>query len=138
MESLGAAASVIAVIQISAKIFDLCQTYYLGVKDARKDIRRLRDEVTSLHDVLAYVAELADAPGSDNLSILRLLNQPDGPIQQCQTELTALAGKLETGQEKDKLRSLKWPFSSKDVAKAIAAVERSKSTFHFALTADQT
>jgi hypothetical protein len=34
MAGLGKAASIIAVIQISGKVFDLCQTYYLGVKEA--------------------------------------------------------------------------------------------------------
>jgi ankyrin repeat domain-containing protein 50 len=136
MDGLGAAASVIAVIQISGKIFDLCWTYYSEVKDARKDIRRLRDEVKSLQDVLTNVAELADAPGSAKLSILRL-NQPDGSIQQCRTELIELARKLETKQGKDKMRALKWPFRSKDVDKAIADIERSKATFSLALAVDQ-
>jgi hypothetical protein len=41
MDGLSAAASVIAVLQISAQLFDLCRTYYLNVKDARKDTQRL-------------------------------------------------------------------------------------------------
>src|SRR5438876_186054 len=143
MDGLSAAASVIAVIQISGKVFDLCRTYYLEVRDAREDIKRLRDEVTTLQDVLTSVADLAEAPGSAKLSILSLLNQPDGPLQQCGTELEALATKLEIGQGKDKmkqfgLRALKWPFSSKDIDKAINAIGRYQATFSLALTADQT
>ncbi|KAH0533900.1 hypothetical protein FGG08_007482, partial [Glutinoglossum americanum] len=143
MDGLSAAAGVIAVVQISGQVFDLCRTYYLEVKDARKDIKRLRDEVTSLQDVLANVADLADAPGSAKLSILGLLNRPDGPVQQCQTDLIGLVEKLEPWQGKDKmkqfgLRALKWPFSSKDVDKAITAIGRYKATFNLALTADHT
>ena len=143
MDGLSAAASVIAVIQISGRVFDLCRTYYLEVRDAREDIKRLRDEVTTLQDVLTNVADLAEAPGSAKLSILGLLNQPDGPLQQCGTELQVLATKLELGQGKDKmkqfgLRALKWPFSSKDIDKAIKAIGRYKATFGLALTADQT
>jgi ankyrin repeat domain-containing protein 50 len=143
MDGLSAAASVITVVQISSQVFDLCRTYYLEVKEARKDIQRLRDKVTSLQDVLANVADLADAPGSAKLSILNLLNQPDGPVQQCRRDLVGLAEKLDPGQGKDRmknyrLRALKWPFSSKDVDKAITAIERHKATFHLALTADQT
>jgi hypothetical protein len=143
MDGLSAAASVIAVVQILGQVFDLCRTYLLEVKDARNDIRRLRDEVTSLEDVLTYVADLGRAPGSAKLSILGLLNKPGGPIQQCQTELRELAAKLETGQGKDKmkqfgLRALNWPFSSKDVDKAITVIKRNKATFSLALTADQT
>ena len=143
MDGLSGAAGVIAVVQISGKVFDLCRTYYLEVKNARKDIQRLRDEVTSLQDVLASVADLADAPSSGKLSILGLLNRPNGPVQQCHTELTRLVAELEPGQGKDTmkqfgLRALKWPFSSKDVDKAIIAIGRYKATFDLALTADHT
>ena len=103
MDGLSAAASVIAVIQISGHVFDLCRTYYFEVRNARKDIQRLRDEVTSLQDVLTNVADLPDSPGSAKLSILGL-NQSDGPLQQCRTELTELATKLEAGQGKDKMK----------------------------------
>ncbi|KAI9853595.1 MAG: hypothetical protein M1813_002050 [Trichoglossum hirsutum] len=143
MDGLSAAAGVIAVIQISGRVFDLCRTYYLEVKEARKDIQRLRDEVTSLQDVLASVKDLADAPGSTKLPILVLLNKPDGPVQQCTTELEGLTAKLELKQGKDRmkqfgLRALKWPFSSRDIDKVIKNIGRHKATFNLALTADQT
>jgi hypothetical protein len=141
MAGIGEAASVIAVVQISTQVFDLCRTYYLEVKEARKDIQRLRDEVTSLQDVLTNVADLAEDPGSAKLSILGLLNQQDGPVQQCQKDLLGLVAKLETGQGKDKmkqfgLRALKWPLSSKDVDKVLTTIGRQKATFNLALTGD--
>lgn len=141
MDGLSGAASVIAVIQISGQVFDLCRAYYLEVKEARKDIQRLRDEVTSLQDVLANVADLAEDPGSAKRSILSLLNQYDGPVQQCQKDLTGLIAKLEPGQGKNQmkqfgLRALKWPFTSKDVEKLLTDIGRHKATFNLALTAD--
>ena len=48
MDPLSATASIIAVIHVSSQVFNLCQKYYTGVKDARKDIQRLRNEVISL------------------------------------------------------------------------------------------
>lgn len=139
MDGLSAAASVIAVIQISGQVFDLCRTYYSEVKDAKIDMQRLCDEVTSLQNVLTNVSRLT----SDKLPILDFLNQPNGPVQQCLIELIALAAKLNPGQGRDKmrqfgLRALKWPFSGKEVDKAITAIERHKATFNFALTVDQT
>jgi hypothetical protein len=141
MDGLSAAAGVIAVVQISGQVFLLCQTYYLEVKEARTDIQRLRDEVTSLQDVLTNVADLAEDPSSAKLSILSLLNQQDGPVQQCQRDLLELVAKLEPGQGKNKmkqfgLRALKWPFSSKDVEKLLTTIGRYKVTFNLALTAD--
>src|SRR2546421_5212303 len=110
MDGLSAAGSVITVIEISGKVFDLCRKYYLEVKDARKEIRRLRDELTSLQDILTNVVDLADAPGSAKLSILGLLNKPDGPLEQCRAELIELTAKLEQGDDKMRqfgLRALK-------------------------------
>jgi hypothetical protein len=80
MDGLSAAASIIALIQIPGKVFSLCQSYFSGVKSAGEYIRGIRDEVTSLQDVLVDVAELADGPGSAKLSMLDSLNQPDGLI----------------------------------------------------------
>jgi hypothetical protein len=143
MDGLSAVASVVAVVQISGKVFALCQTYYSEVKNAREDICRLRDEVTSLQDVLTNIRDLADAPGSAKLSILDLLNQPDGLIQQCRTELEGLATKLNTGQGKHHMmqfgsRALRWPFSGKDVDKTISVIRRQKEILNSALTADTT
>jgi hypothetical protein len=143
MDGISAAASIIAVIQISGQVIDLCRTYYSEVRDAKTDIQRLREEITSLQTVLTKVADLANAPSAAELSTLGLLNQPDGPVQQCLAELIKLAAKLNPVQGKDTmkqfgLRALKWPFSSKDVDKAITTIERHKATFNLALAADQT
>jgi len=131
MDGVSAAASVVAIIQISGQVFALCQSYYSGVKSAREDIPRLRDEVTALQDVLTNIRDLADAPGSAKLSILGLLNQPDGLIQQCATELKGLKTKLDTG-----LRALRWPIHRKDIDKTILVIRRQKKIFNLALTAD--
>lgn len=142
MEVLGAAASVIAVIQISAEVFDICRKYYIEVKDARKDIQKLRDEMTSLQDVLVNVADLADTPGSEKLAVLRLLEKPDGPLKLCEKALTTLLEKLQSGSGKEKMRqfgirALKWPFNNKEVMSIIAMIGRYKATFSLALNADQ-
>jgi hypothetical protein len=142
MDGISAAASIITLVQISAQIINLCRTYYSQVRDASTDIQRLREEITSLQNVLTKVADLANAPDSAELSTLGLLNQPDGPAQQCLTELIALAAKLNPGQGKDTmkqfgLRALKWPFSSKEVGRAVTAIGRHRATFNLALAADQ-
>jgi hypothetical protein len=143
MDGLSAAASVIAVIQISSQIFDLCRTYYTNVRDARKDIERLRTEITSLQDVLANVIDLTDDPNSSSLRTLNILNQEDGPVQQCQLELADLAAKLKPREDKSRmrqfgLRALKWPLTTKEVDKILVAIGKHKASFTLALTTDQT
>lgn len=143
MDGLSAAASVIAVIQVSSQVFDLCWTYYINVKDARKDIQRLRNEITALQDVLVNVADLIDDPNSSSLKALNSISQEGGPVQQCQSELLALVARLDPGEEKGRMRqfgirALKWPFSSKEVDKVLDSIGRHKSSFTLALAADQT
>jgi hypothetical protein len=129
MDGLSAAASVIAVIQISAQVFTLCNDYFLVVKDARKDIQRLRDEVSSLHDVLENIAEMAEFPAAAKLSTLNILIKPDGPMELCRRELERLKAKLDPGHGQGKmkrfgLRALKWPFSSNDVEVTLLIIGR--------------
>ena len=56
MDGLSAAVGVITVVQISGQVFDLCRTYYSEVRDAKKDIEHLRDEMKSLKEVSTKVA----------------------------------------------------------------------------------
>ena len=142
MDGLTTVASVMAVIQISGQVVSLCRTYYsLEVKDARSEIRRLREEVTALEDVLAKVVELADDPTIDEVQVLKLVNLAEGPVQQCQAFLAALVAKLKKGQETDKmkrfgLRAMKWPLSSNDVKAYLETIARHKATFTLALALD--
>ncbi|KAH9204133.1 hypothetical protein DL95DRAFT_398746, partial [Leptodontidium sp. 2 PMI_412] len=138
MEVVGGAASVIAVIDISAKILKLCHTYIAEVKEARKDIQRLRIEVTSLQDVMYDVKDLAEDPNSSKRSVFSRLNQDNGPAQQCKRDLKLLVEQLELGGENEMrrfgLRALKWPFSSKDIDKRLQVINGHKATFTLALT----
>jgi hypothetical protein len=143
MEGLGAAASVVAIVQITGTIFSLCWEYYTEAKDAKEHIKRLRNEVKSLQDVIAEIGELIDSPSSAKLAVLSSFNHQDGPLQQCLTDLTDLLMKLDKSQGKSSmrkfgLRSLKWPLSSKEVNNATTAIERHKSLFMLALNVDQT
>jgi hypothetical protein len=143
MDGLSSIASVIAVVQISGQLFDICRAYFMAVKEARKDIQRLQNEVSSLQDVLINVSDLADVPGPGALSILTILNQPDGLLQQCQKELMELTRRLDSEYNKNPmrkfgLRALKWPLSSKDIDTALETIRRHKATFNLALTADFT
>ncbi|MCJ1395280.1 hypothetical protein MMC18_008164 [Xylographa bjoerkii] len=140
MEALGAAASVVAIIQITAQIYDLCRTYYVNVRDARRDIQRLQHEVTSLERLLTSLADLYDDSDSNTLRVFGLLNEAGGPMQQCQAQLSELVTRLDIG-EKGKvkqfgLRALKWPLNSKDVDKTVAIINRHKASFTLALSAD--
>ena len=60
MDGFSGAASVIAVIDVSAKIISLCFQYSNAVKDSRKDIERLQRKVNSIKNVFGQVKQLLD------------------------------------------------------------------------------
>lgn len=68
MEGIPGAASVIAVIDMSAKITSLCFQYSVAVKNANKDIERLRRKVSDIKGVLEEVKRLLDGRGKTLLS----------------------------------------------------------------------
>ena len=136
MDPLSTTASVIAVIQLTSSTFSLCRDYCLAVKHARQDIQKLRDEILSLEEVLIRVQDLETEP--NKLPILQSLGKADGPLDRCRKELSALEHKLDIkeGTRRLGLRTLKWPFSSKEVDSTVQSLYRHKSTFNIALTAD--
>jgi hypothetical protein len=142
MEPLSAAASVIAIVQITSKIFDSCTNYYLHAKHARDDIRRLRQEIDALQDVLASVLDLTDGDTPGRHTVLEVVSKKGGVLEQCQNELRTVLQKLEPSGSDQKVERLlfrlKWPFSKKDLDVVLSTVERYKSSLALATASEQT
>lgn len=136
MDPVSAAASIIAIIQISAKLVALCRICFSEVKEAKRDIQQLRNEVITLDNILVNLRDLVDTADGSKLSIL------DTSLKQCQSSLEELVKKLEKSEGNDNTmkkfgwRALKWPFNSNNVKKAIETIERHKNMFNLALTVD--
>lgn len=140
MEGLGGAASVIAVIDISAKVISLCYRYLHEVQGARKDIERLQAEVSSLNVVLEDAQQLLDGPDGSRLSTSKKLYQS---LKDCHAHLKDVEDQLEPGTTRKTmhrfgLRSWKWPFKSKEMERVVSALGRCKSNICDALQVDQT
>lgn len=139
MDGLSAAANVIAIVELSAKIYSLCQEYYVGVKNTRRDIQRLSNEVLALHEILEKLAELVNSANASKFATLALLDKKDGPADQCAQQLKNIITKLEPNEDMKRLgwRALKWPLKSEKVNEFVTIIERHKSTFTLALGTDQ-
>ncbi|OCK79260.1 hypothetical protein K432DRAFT_252439, partial [Lepidopterella palustris CBS 459.81] len=140
MDGLSGAASVIAVIDISAKISTLCFQYSTKVKNAKEDIERIQKKLTDIKDVLEEVKQLLD--GSNKLRLPATHKLSNSP-QKCLRELQELEKKLDLGKARKTMsrlgmRALKWPFTSKEVEKMIVTLEGYEQTFSLALQVDQT
>ena len=136
MDGLSAAASTIAVIDISAKITVLCFQYSSSVKNAKKDIERLQKKVSDIRNVFGQVKQLLDE--RDKL-------RPDlsGSFEECLLQLEKLNTQLDPGKTRKAMsrvgfRALKWPFKSKEVENIVASLESYEQTYTLALLADQT
>ncbi|KAF1978708.1 hypothetical protein BU23DRAFT_449943 [Bimuria novae-zelandiae CBS 107.79] len=144
MDGLSGAASVIAVVDIAAKVASLCYQYSVGVKHAKGDIKRLHRKVNDTKNVLGKLQQLLEKQDKSQLCTTRTL--PDS-LQSCFQELTKLEATLQaklepSGRRKAMqrfgFRALKWPFTSKDVEKTVQNLEKYGHTFSLALQVDQT
>ncbi|KAK7421144.1 hypothetical protein QQZ08_010074 [Neonectria magnoliae] len=79
MDALGAAASIIAVVQISKQVVSLCTTYIEGVQDAPKDLRHILIEVSALSGLFETLKIVV---GFDSQTAV-LESQLSAPVEGC-------------------------------------------------------
>ncbi|RDL32416.1 uncharacterized protein BP5553_08872 [Venustampulla echinocandica] len=112
MDGLSAASSVIAVVQIAQSIGSALKDYYEGVRDARDDIKKLYNAVTSLQAILFSLHHILNRESGQPFLDETLLINPSGPLRQAKLELHKL-------QLKPK---------KKDIEKVAGTIERYKSS----------
>ncbi|KAH9888269.1 ankyrin repeat-containing domain protein [Xylariomycetidae sp. FL2044] len=146
MDGISAAASIIAILELTGKVYSLCQQYVLAARNARRDIEVLCAEVAALHDVLlAFDDWLQDVTDTTSFSIL-IKVQASGTFDICKRELESIKDVLQSfiPLTADGSRSrgislrLKWPLSSKDVQDRIIVLATQKQTLILALAAEST
>jgi hypothetical protein len=140
MDGLSGAASVIAVIDISAKITSICYQYSVAVKEAKDDIERVQRKVSDITHILEKLRQLLDSQDKTRLSSTHGLLDS---LRQCLQDLEDVKAKLEPGKSRKTMsrfgfRALKWPFTSKQVDKIVSTLEGYQQTFMLALQVDQT
>ena len=143
MDGLSGAASVIAVVDIAAKVATLCAQYSVAVKHAKGDIERLQQKVNNIKDVVEELQKLLDKQDKLQLLTTRTLLEP---LQNCCQGLERLDAKLRVKFEASRgrnvmrrfgIRALKWPLTSKEVEKMVTSLEQYQHTFTLALQVDQ-
>jgi len=140
MEGVGAAASVIAVIELSANIVSVCLQQSHVVKKALKNVDQLQGELKSLQGVLENVKQLLGGPNGARLSASGELSEG---IESCKSQLNTLDRRLSPSKSRKAmsrvgLRALKWPLETKEVDKVVRQLERCKQSISLALQVDQT
>lgn len=138
--TMDAAASVIAIVQITEQVLRLCYKYAKGVKDAPDDIQRLQGELQSLNYILEGAKPLLEGSHKEKLKTSQLLRES---LAGCRTEVNNLQAKLETksaGVHRHLFnpKRLKWPLESKEVDMAVQILHKHRDNLTASLTIDQT
>lgn len=142
MEAVGSAASIIAVIELSAKVASLCLQYSSAVKNARSDVERLQGGLEGLKTTLQGAQRLLESPNGRRLQTSQCLQ--DGLLD-CSSQLSQLRSRLEEklnpgsarkAMSRFGFRALKWPFESKEIDSIISNLERYRDTLSAGLAVD--
>jgi len=135
MEPLGAAASIISVIQLSSEVIKIIS----AATGATKERKHLREEVRACAYTLERLKdEVDDAEEGEAWSeTIKALEAPEAPLGRLWTILGVIKTKTQSEKGIKKIwTSLKWPFEGKEVEKIMAAIEREKVLLGLALTND--
>jgi uncharacterized coiled-coil DUF342 family protein len=140
MAGIGEAASIIAVVDLSAKVGSLCFRYSREVAGARESIAQLQKELVGLQDVIKRLNTVLQRPDSASLTTRPEITRA---LDACRDQLEILDKKLDLGKTRKALsrvgfRALKWPFESKEVEQIISKLERCQQTMSLAFQVDQT
>ena len=103
IDGLAAAASIAAIVDISAKIASLCFQYSIAVRDA-KDIKRLGRAVTNVKNVLEEVQLLLDGQDKTRLSTTHKLSDS---LKDCHRQLQGLKAQLKPGKAREAMRQVR-------------------------------
>nr|CEG04038.1 unnamed protein product [Fusarium acuminatum CS5907] len=139
-EALGVVSSVIAVIELSAKVLSLCLQYTQEVKNAKDDIERLRKEVADFQTTTEQVRRFVEGPRGQELGASRQL---DSAIKDGYSTLETLAQKLRPSRRRKAIsrfgmHAFKWPFESKAIEGTIQHLALCRGNILLALNVDQT
>ncbi|KAM0293119.1 hypothetical protein ACHAPM_011720 [Fusarium culmorum] len=136
-EALGVASSVIAVVDLSAKVINWCVRYAQDVSYAKEDKKRLAEELTRLNLASVNARNLLDGPHGSKLKASHALYLA---TVNSQSQLKRVEKQLaeRNGQGKASFEALKWPFKSKDVLSVIQDIHQCTEAIYSALEVDQT
>ncbi|KAK7915225.1 hypothetical protein PG985_012928 [Apiospora marii] len=81
-EALGVAASVIAVIELTNRVVELCRAYLGSATEASRDLRRILAEVSAVKAILENLQFLGENDAEFS-GVLQILERRDGLIPQC-------------------------------------------------------
>lgn len=135
MDPLSVTASIIAVLQLSAKLLE----YLNDVKDAPKSRTKCAIEMLNLCSLLYKLRDHVDNGDSTQPWYIAVqdLAVKNGPLDQFKHALETLQTKITDGSRLKKVsQALVWKFEKEEISSILAQIERVKSLVQIALQID--
>ena len=135
MDPLSITASIIAVLQLSAKVL----AYLNDVKDAPKDRAQCAIETSNLYNLLFNLRVRVEEgdPMKPWYTAVRALAVENGPLDQFKQALETLQTKMTDGcRLKRTGEALMWKFKKEEIASILDRMERLKTLVEIALQMD--
>jgi hypothetical protein len=135
MDPLSATASIIAILQLSAKVL----SYLNDVKGASKDRAQCAIEASNLHSLLLNLRFRLEESGANQpwYTAVRALAVENGPLDQFKQALEMMYDKMTGGSRLEKAgEALIWKFKKAEIESVLARMERLKSLIEIALQMD--
>ena len=143
-EPVSIVASVIAIIQISDRVINICRHYISTMKDAPSDIQTIVSEIATLKIIFERLEDLVKPDGCGSSQLVDVLTSDDGPIKGCHRSITQLEALLSQdnsmaeGSKKRKLNlaALAWPLKQNKVNKLRADMARYRDIVALAINTE--
>ena len=143
MDPLSVTASLITVLGLAHKITTLCLGLH-SLKESQQELSRILDEVESLRTILERLARLASSKDGQEEAILpnfAAVNEPNGPLANCRTELENLhveLKKVSSSASRFGMQKISWALNEKDITRRLEKVSKAKDTLQLFLAVDHT
>ena len=147
-EAIAVVASVVAIVQITDRVIDLCKYYIQTAEDASRDLRTILVETSTLKTTLQNV-EFLIAWDNGTSTLASTLSGEEGPIKGCQRSITELEKlfpsvnfqtKEQSRSKKQKVKAtwtaLAWPLKESKARKLLEEITRYKTTITLAITTE--
>ncbi|KAE9566112.1 Vegetative incompatibility protein [Colletotrichum fructicola] len=138
-EALGITGTVLAIVELSAKIGSHCVEYYKAVKNAGDDITRVMEEVNGLRAIASNALELLKGPRGAELKasgqLVTTVRRAEDLLKQLESKLRPSTAR-EVLSRMHILRALKWPFKSKEIEGVVKDIEQCTRTLSIGLQLD--
>ncbi|RMJ21137.1 hypothetical protein PHISP_07993 [Aspergillus sp. HF37] len=129
-ESLGVAASIATLLDLSSKLL----RYIMDTKHASDDARRLAVELRSTNKILAMLRDLTQNRSEEDLiRVEGTLQALSGTLTELEKPLLRLESRLDSDKAMKWRATLVWPFHEREAREILAVVERQKTSLGLAL-----